>query len=245
MRTLFLAVLGLAALCPAAATRSGDFSLYHAAQAGDAAQVSDLLAAGAEVDLPIHIDTPLHAAATAGHADAAALLIDAGANLERFGVLGTPLHVAATAGHIDVVRLLIAKGADLEAITYGGTPLAYAADQGHADIVAALISAGAEMDGGDEGHRPIVVAARAGYFGIVRLLVSVGADVRLIDGSSCDYTALHYVAEQGDLAMARELLQAGADPNSRGTKGETPITLASRRGNHILVALLTSLQPHD
>lgn len=88
--------------------------LCQAAQAGQAAAVKQLLAAGANVN----------AAATNGS-----------------GV--TPLMLASQQGHADVVKLLLSAGAIVNVVASNGvTPLILASQQGHSDIVQLLTAAG-------------------------------------------------------------------------------------------------------
>lgn len=51
-------------------------------------------------------------------------------------------------------------------------------------------------------------------------------------------TALHVIAWRGDIASAKILLEAGADPNARGEMEETPLHAAIHNGNTELVSLL-------
>lgn len=63
---------------------------------------------------------------------------------------------------------------------------------------------------------------------IRRLLADEATQVGRRDGFG--RTALHHAAEAGALAAAQALLAAGADPNARDSRGETPAMLAAHPG---------------
>ena len=177
-----LAILGLVAMLALVAGRSAaaaEFSLYEAAKAGDRERVRQLLADGAEVDLPEHLDTALHAAAMGGSASVAALLLAAGADIERIGMLGTPIHVAATAGAIDVVKLLVAQGADVDAMDMdcGRTALHYAVEAGDEVLLRHLLVAGANPNTtAVTGETPLDIALLNSNSAAVALLRRHGAN---------------------------------------------------------------------
>lgn len=98
-------------------------ALAEAAEAGDAARVSSLVASGAFVDARLRGgETPLMRASARGYADVARALLDAGADASARRTDGfTPLILAAFFGHEEVVRLLLERGADASARTGLGT----------------------------------------------------------------------------------------------------------------------------
>jgi ankyrin repeat protein len=84
---------------------------------------------------------------------------------------------------------------------------------------------------------PVADAAMARDATAVRTLLKSGGDVNAAQGDGM--TALHWAASNGDLALARMLLAAGA--NVRATtriNAYTPLFLASREGNGEIVAAL-------
>ncbi|KAA0170630.1 hypothetical protein FNF28_01392 [Cafeteria roenbergensis] len=93
-------------------------ALWEAAKAGNTAEASRLLDAGAPVNRKNHANngvTALIVAAEHGHKDTVELLLDRGADLEATDDDGsTALVFAASGGHKDTVELLLDRGADLE-----------------------------------------------------------------------------------------------------------------------------------
>ena len=128
----------------------------------------------------------------------------------------TPIEVALTSGHRELADLLADLGAP--------PPRLDAADA----FVAAVMAGDADA----VAHTPVEVvetvrrkrtglvtwAAAQGAPNAVELLASVGFDVNArgrsdVFGNQPWHTALHVAAEHGDLALARTLLELGADPN--------------------------------
>jgi hemoglobin len=107
------------------------------------------------------------------------------------------------------------------------TLLHAAASAGSLSTVELLLSLGADPNDGD--HTPLYRAANecgspAGA-PIVRALVKAGADVNAPCGAKrC--TPLHMAARRGHTAIAKALLELGADPNARDSAGVTPLRRA-------------------
>ncbi len=75
----------------------------------------------------------------------------------------------------------------------------------------------------------IHLVARVGGPDEIELLVTSGARVNAM--GDMGFTALHYAATNGRLAMAKRLLDLGADPGIRNEWGQTAVVLAVM-GNH-------------
>ncbi len=120
--------------------------LMFAAKDGQAGIVSDLLKAGAKLDVKDNDgDTALMYAAIDDRADVVRALLNAGADVNSKNLNGdTPLLAASARGRVDVVRLLLAAGADLSVKNQKGqTALSRAEEEGHTEVVQLLKSAGA------------------------------------------------------------------------------------------------------
>lgn len=131
--------------------RGETVALHHAANKGDACQVRQYLARGAQVNA--HIDRSLV----------------------------TPLHMAAWHGHLEIIGLLIAARADLEAQEWNGsTPLLNAAEFGKHDAVRALLAAGAKVSAGDTiDNTALHTCARKGYPELAQTLLEAGASLNV------------------------------------------------------------------
>jgi ankyrin repeat protein len=188
-------------------------ALFDAAQSGDLAAVSRLLAGGVPVDATGYPDMPWSQ---------------------------TPLMVAARNGHAPVVAALLAAGASPAARDAnardsegGHQPLHHAVRGGHADVIAQLLAAGADVDALTTfGNPPLNVAIRANRRDVARLLLDRGASVRLKAGRRRYVPPLYAAVDAGHpWPEAREwvqlLLAAGADPNAPGDRGMPPLTRAA------------------
>ena len=129
---------------------------------------------------------------------------------------GTPVEVALINGHRELAGQLMALGARparlsagdafVEAVLAGDTE---AGQQTPAEVIATV-----------RRKRPGLVtwAAAQGAANAVELLATAGFDVNALGRSDLPsndpwHTALHVAAENGNLTLARTLLQLGADPN--------------------------------
>ena len=116
-------------------------ALAEAAEAGDAARVTSLVASGAFADARLRGgETPLMRASARGYSDVVRVLLDAGADASARRTDGlTPLILAAFFGHEDVVRLLLERGADAHARTgLGTTAEKWAESRGFAGVTSLL-----------------------------------------------------------------------------------------------------------
>ncbi len=109
--------------------------------------------------------------------------------------------------------------------------LHFAAGDGDLKEVKFLVSDGRDVDAKDSdlGLTPLHYAAAGEHVDVVRFLLSVGADVNAIDDATAGDTPLGYVVQECSLAMAKTLLDAGANPMMPGTMQITPLRRANRR----------------
>ena len=217
--------------------------LTAAVMAGDAAIVSQLLAAGADANRNGGDGTPLTLAARAGRSDLVALLIKHGADASRASRRdGDPLTNAVRSGDTASVRTLLDSGADADQVTPGeGSPLIAAARSGRLDLVTLLLAHGADAGRAARGDGdPLIAAAGAGHLDIVQALVEHGASIEsFVLG---DETPLINAAQSGDLATVRYLVDKGADVNRAvpANRGETrsPLGQAVKHGHQAVVDYL-------
>ena len=108
--------------------------------------------------------------------------------------------------------------------------LHFAAGDGDLDQVRSLVKGDRDVNANDtQGLTPLHYAAAAEHIDVVRYLLSAGANVNAIDDSTAGNTPLGHVAQTCSQAMAKLLLDAGANPLIPGTMQITPLQRADRR----------------
>jgi ankyrin len=209
--------------------------------------------------------TALHWAAHLDDLVIADLLIRAGARPGAANdVAATPLHLACTNRSAPMVERLLAAGADANPkLLNGETVLMTCARTGDARAVKALLMRGADVNARESAHdqTALMWAAAQRHPDVVRLLVDTGADIRARSRTypqtvvgvqtqragreTLNYTVLRggstpllFAARVGDVASAKVLLAAGADPNDALPDGTSALVLAAHSGQGDVAALL-------
>jgi ankyrin repeat protein len=228
-----------------AANDHGVTALALACENANAAIVEALLGAGADAKRPQRNGvTPLMTAARTGNVTIVEMLLERGAdvNTSIASTGQTALMWATAERHIPVMRGLIAAGANVKATSkIGFSPLLFAARNGDIEAARLLIEAGADVDepGSDE-TSPLALAVVSGQDEFARFLLERGANA---NARMYGVAALHAAAGSVDIwlrdwfrvrqvdyarstleigparriALVKELLAHGADPNSRIT----------------------------
>jgi ankyrin repeat protein len=137
-------------------------------------------------------------------------------------VFAQPLALAAQMGHISIVNLFLDAGADVNYVWKDGTALHHAV-QG-TGMPAHLVG---------EDLRNVEVA---------QILIDVGTDLSLVDDpKNANYkgwTALMSAACHGRTTIAKMLIEAGSNINSKDKTGRTPLIIAASFGAVAVAELL-------
>ena len=97
-------------------------------------------------------------------------------------------------------------------------------------VMAALAQGGRVDVRNSQGGTPLHAAARSGHTNICGLLLAHCSDVNEIDPDT-KYTALHYAAVGGHVAVVEALLSWGAAVDQQNHGGSTPLHLACQEGH--------------
>ena len=203
---------------------SGTTRLHWAAAGDSREQVMDLLNRGADPNARnFEGATPLHRAMDRNRwPDTDKELIKAGADPNARDDLGaTPLHYGAAHANAARVQTLLEAGANPHAQdNEGRTPLHRGYASGRAGTPRVLIDAGADPNARDAAGRPAmggeaVPPERQAEYDRTQNRINPPND----EGR----TPLHIAARDGSFNEIRDLLQAGADPNSRDQDGHSPL----------------------
>jgi len=231
--------------------RSGNTALAIAARAGRLPFVKALLAnappeEAAQLERAnVAGSTPLIQAALGNRADVALALIAGGANVDAVNAQGeTALSAAAFAGNFKLATVLLERKAKPDTVdATGKSVIVYAAARGASDIVGELLDAGVDPNARYRSDLTALMWA-AGHadaasvesgLRTVKLLLAHGAKLDLVDDRGRN--ALMIAASLGHGAIAKALIEAGADPTLRDKAGASAAGLAASQE---IKALLTA-----
>jgi len=218
----------------------GTTALHWAVERDDLEMVDALLRAGAQVSARTREGVlPLQLAAINGSAAALDRLIKAGAdaNAALTPAGDTAVMMAARTGAAAGLRVLVESGADVNAKeSWGGTTaLMWAVSEGHAEAARLLVAAGADVNA-----RSNYVAAANGRGFEGRTPVANRTDPKVEEFASGWLTPLMFAAREGDVDLARVLLDAGAEIDAAAGDGKTALAVAIFNGNYAVASLLVA-----
>jgi len=194
------------------------------------------------------------------------LLLDHGASVDVRNKTGqTPLHLATHYGLSGVAALLLKFGADVDTQDNDTmTPLLFVSQNPWGDNYQNTKSAQLLLEHGasvhvrnKNGQMPLHLASQHVLTGIVEILLNLGADVNAQDNSNI--TPLHFAVSspfQRGLSKSllldddspplwsviktiKLLLGNGANLQMQNDKGETPFQVTLRRGEHVILDVLS------
>jgi ankyrin repeat protein len=226
----------------------GTSPLHWAVYRFDRELVQTLLRKGARVNaVNRYGSSPLGEAVRVGNLEITGMLLEAGADANIANEDGqTPLMLAARTGNVALATLLVERGADVNRRERfrNQSAVMWAAAQKHPEMVAFLVSKGADLTvramanewetqitseprvqyRPTGGLTPLLYAARAGCLGCVTAMVDAGADK---DRPNPDgMTPMIMALDNGYPAVARYLLDRGANPHTWDWWGRTPLYVA-------------------
>jgi uncharacterized protein len=227
----------------------GSTALFWAARWDDAALVDQLLGAGASPSIANRYGiSPLFEACENGDHAIIEDLLKAGADPNSAQPQGeTALMTAARTGDVDSVKALIDHGARVNAVENwrGQSALMWAAAEQHPEVVKLLIDRGADVNATSRvfdysrikikqgsvpmnyprgGFTALLFAARQGDLASGRALWNARANVNLGDPDGTAPLIEAIINSHFDFAAF--LLDHGADPNARDSRGRSPLYAA-------------------
>ena len=206
-------------------TYSGSFQgyneLHRAVVASDVEKLTEIIAAGADVDARAINTSPIVLAAESGQTEIVKILLSNEANTNPFNKGPNPLTAAIGRGHRDVVEQLLLAGAVYGSREYGGeTALMLAAKNGHTSTAMLLLNSGLRVDAvRDDGQQAIHLASLGGHSDTIDSLLSMNADIN--SPSASHGRPINRAAEREHVGVVNHLLEKGAIPISVESTGET------------------------
>jgi len=224
---------------------SGWTPLHHAAIVGQKEIVELLIDNSADVNAKaLDGETPLDSAITFKHPELADVLRKHGAKTGDWLNADNSIHSAAGVGHIEAVKQHLAKGADVNAKALDGeTPLDWATFRNHPETADLLRKHGGKTGEELEAAEPVAEAtqpepptakapdislskaADRGNIEAVKQHLAAGTAVQ--HKNNVGWTSpLHRAATWGHKEIVGLLIAAGADVNTKGYGGTTPLDAA-------------------
>ena len=226
-----------------AKNKGGYTALHLAAKRGQAAAAKALLEAKADIAAASKSGkTALHYVAYYnGNLDLSKALLDAGAAVNaKDGKNKTPLDYALSKKRTELAELLRAKSGKTTKELLAADDIFAAAEVGDVESIKKLLAGGADVNAKNKGgYTALHLAAKRGQAAAAAALLEAKADIGL--ASKSGKTALHYVAYyNGNLDLAKALLDAGAAVNAKDGKNKTPLDYALSKKRTELAELLRS-----
>ena len=205
-------------------------------------------------------DSPLHSASYSGKLELVRVLLSHGAIANSKNDEGeTPLHRVSQGEYesqedgVRIAGLLLDRGVDVNAQEKNGAaPLHLASSCGKLKIAQLLLDDDdVEVDILDvQGNTPLHTVSHGRYdteevsVGLVLLLLEHSADVNARNMDWRQQTPLHLSSYTGNLAVARLLLDNGANVDDVDSTGETPLYMASRLDSEAASGMTQLLLQH-
>ena len=197
--------------------------------------------------------TLLHCAAGVGKMELVKSLIESGENVNvKDKYDRTPLHMSVYRDYqnknIKVSRYLITNGADFMLIDRAGrTPLLFANEKQRKFLLAPTTKT-------DNPQKFIWTAAVYGHLDIVKQWLELDPSLVSVTGrAAIDYfdhpsgymdngvTLFHLAVHNSCMDLLEHLVSIGANINAKDDKGKTPLDLAKKRGNKMVMEYLKSI----
>ena len=206
--------------------------------------------------------TPLGYACAEGHADIVELLLDHGAPFEENKRHSAVLWTAAYQGHAEVVDLLLqrfrkthsseetARFLSQRPHPKAGHPILFAAaSSGKADVVKVLIDHSVKYDSNWYNATPLLASATFGSPEVTKLLLDYHSngqiDAHINQQAGNGRTALYEACSLGQPAIAKLLLQAGADYRIPEKDNTTPLQVSCCKGRFRIVPAIMERASKD
>lgn len=184
----------------------------------------------------------LHKAASEGDVITLKSILKKGAEINATDTLiQTPLMVAAKEGQIKAVKLLLKKGAKTNLQNYfGETALMLAIQQNHVQVVKLLLKKRADLNLTDrKGWTALMLSKSSEVTALLLAKDMVQAkEAKVNYATPTGLTPLMVAAEEGNAAIVKLLIAAGAKKEMTNASGQKAIDLAKAKGHQEIENIL-------
>ena len=188
----------------------------------------------------------LRAAAERGQTDKVAELTKMGASVDaKDGAGQTALLLAVAGGHTAVAKVLIDAGADINAQARNqDSPWLLAGARGRAEILRLMLPKGPDYGLRNRfGGNALIPACERAHVEAVEVLLTSKIDVNHVN--NLGWTCLLEIVILGDggpshIAVTKQVLAKGANPNIADKDGVSPLTHARRKGQAEIAKLIVA-----
>ena len=227
----------------------GATTLMVASYDGDLEVASELVKAGALVNLKMHKNirnqTALQCAVVMNHIEVAKMLCFAGADIDQVSDSGeSALCIAASHGQTDLVRFLLSRGARLDLTTNKSDwpALFRAASSGNPATVQTLLDVGADIFHRDKNGKTLLChACSSGSLETLDLVLQHGAHHQYDLPRANGLRPISIACEVGSVPVLHKLLELGASLHHVSNKIQTTcLHVAAENGRTQIVEILLS-----
>ena len=160
------------------------------------------------------------------------------------GLFGTPAVAALAGRHFELAEVLHRNGSSVDPLDEDGeSPLYCAVYVDNLEMVQVLLDYGVDANfRSKHGDTALAFAAQYGSFNdprVVRLLLDHGADPNAQSRRYFRTTPLHRASRDGNIEIARLLLERGASLEVQDWTGKTPLDIASEKRLDEMIKLLS------
>jgi ankyrin repeat protein len=212
-------------------------ALIAAIRGGDLEVITLLLEHHIDVNATAgKLGTPLYLACEARNLELIQLMLQHGAFVDdATPTTGTALHMACQNEDREIAEILLQHGANVNVcIAEKGTPMHVACENNDEEMIRLLLTYGADVDAiSPDLGAPLHTTCKSYSSGSAEILLEHGANINIFSHShgtplhaACNGSGSLYAPWRGPHGdtFLQLLVKHGADVNSKGSKGETPLT---------------------
>ncbi|TGK82985.1 ankyrin repeat domain-containing protein [Leptospira noumeaensis] len=219
--------------------RSGETALLLAIAKRDFDMVEILLKAKADPNKKSIFHGPIHLASDFCSPEILRILINAKADINAQNAFDyyTPLEISLLNGNLKCTEILINSGAKIEGLSVSHI-FSEIAEKGRTEILNYILDVLDIQIYQHEANLALLRSVRSGNINTVQYLLKKNLKLNTNFFDDDGDALIHIATKYNRTSILNLLLTAGADPNLKNKKGETPIRIALKQKNLSLAEIL-------